>query len=74
MEAYFGQWRFEKLFKCVIIWSKHKILFHIWKNLFILGLDLDLDLDQESERIPHSSKSLDPDPHIMNAGPKHGGT
>jgi hypothetical protein len=34
---------------------------HIGKNLLILGLDPD----------PHSSQSLHPDPHIMNADPKH---
>jgi hypothetical protein len=31
--------------------------------LHILGLDLD--------PIPHSTKTLDPDPQIMNVDPKH---
>jgi hypothetical protein len=39
--------------------------FHIGKNLLILGLNLDPDPELDPDL--HSSKSLDLDPHIMNA-------
>jgi hypothetical protein len=39
--------------------------FTLEKNLLILALDPD------SESDPHLSQSMDPDPHIMNADPKH---
>jgi hypothetical protein len=42
-------------------------MFHIEKNLHIIGLDLDPELYPDR----HSSKGLDPDPHIINANPKH---
>jgi hypothetical protein len=38
---------------------------HSEKNLLTFSLDLDLNPD------PHTSKRLDPDPHIMHADPKH---
>jgi hypothetical protein len=47
----------------VSLFDANKILFHIFINLCILGLDLDPD--------PHSSESLDPEPHIKNANLKH---
>jgi hypothetical protein len=43
--------------------------FHIRKYLLIIGLDLDPEWDPDPD--PHPSKILDPDPHIMNADPKH---
>jgi hypothetical protein len=39
--------------------------------LLILGLAPDPELDPDTDPDLHSSKSLDPDPHIMNADPKH---
>jgi hypothetical protein len=41
--------------------------FTLKKNLLIFNLDFDLVSDLD----PHSSKRLDPDPHIMYADPKH---
>jgi hypothetical protein len=53
--------------KNFILFLFYTILFHIGKNLRILGLDLDTELDPD----PHSTKSLDTDSHIMNADPTH---
>jgi hypothetical protein len=44
-----------------------KLFFTLKTNL----LTSSLDLDPDPELDPHSSKRLDPDPHIMNADPKH---
>jgi hypothetical protein len=43
--------------------------FSHWKKFGYIGLDLDSDPELDPDQ--HSSKSLDPDPHIMNADPKH---
>jgi hypothetical protein len=42
-----------------------------WKKFGILGLNLDPDPELDSDQDLHWSESLDPDPHIMNADPKH---
>jgi hypothetical protein len=52
------------LFKCGLFDQNIKLYLTLEKNLQLLSQDL--DPDQESDPNPHSSKRLDPDPHIGN--------
>jgi hypothetical protein len=53
----------------VSLFDKNIKFYRTFKKNFILGLDLDPESDPGPN--PHSSKSLDPAPHIMNADQKH---
>jgi hypothetical protein len=53
--------------------KKYLKKFHSAKNLLPFSMDLnpDPDLDPQLDPDLHSSKRLDPDPHIMYSDPKH---